>query len=388
MIIELIHNILRPRSPERLVLQSDIFDPTHYQEASGLTFATPRAAVRHFLYSKHAALYDPHSLMSLDWYRQNNPDVAQAGINPLIHFLRHGADEKRNPSPFFDTAWYLDRNPDVAASTVNPLAHYLRYGATEGRDPSPSFNGKAYLDANPDVKATGANPLVHYVRHGIAEGRRLFGGTFNLNGSLALPELQFRDFRRALLSAITKRGSGEYRGVLAVRAGELRRDEPSIGPSISVIDSRSFWADGVNVADDELVLFIGAADSIDDAGLAALTCTMAVSGRLCVFDCFYSSGGLAFPLLQPGANPAHLRAVDATFSRFAMRGDLLRQAMATYPRQERELLLSALDVIASQDDRTALVHCAAPVVETPDLSAMVSSLRGSRISEATSGSRK
>ena len=73
-----------------------------------------------------------------NWYRQRYPDVAEAGIDPLEHYLREGAAEGRNPSPFFDTNWYLAQNPDIDDSGVNPLVHYVAHGAQEGRTPVPS----------------------------------------------------------------------------------------------------------------------------------------------------------------------------------------------------------------------------------------------------------
>jgi hypothetical protein len=63
------------------------------------------------------------------WYLAQNTDVAAAGIDPLLHYLRRGPAEGRDPNPLFDTDWYLARNPDVAAAGINPLLHYLRNGA-------------------------------------------------------------------------------------------------------------------------------------------------------------------------------------------------------------------------------------------------------------------
>lgn len=74
-------------------------------------------------------------------------------------------------SGLFDKSWYLAHNPDVAQSKVNPLLHYLRYGGFEGRDPSSRFCSAFYLDTNPDVKSARINPLVHYLMYGKAEGR-------------------------------------------------------------------------------------------------------------------------------------------------------------------------------------------------------------------------
>ncbi|RDH92481.1 MAG: hypothetical protein DIZ79_03335 [endosymbiont of Lamellibrachia luymesi] len=70
------------------------------------------------------------------WYLAEYPDVAEAGIDPVQHYLRYGASEGRNPSPKFDTTFYLTTNPDIAQAEVNPLVHFLRYGKEEGRLPS------------------------------------------------------------------------------------------------------------------------------------------------------------------------------------------------------------------------------------------------------------
>ncbi len=71
----------------------------------------------------------------------------------------------------FDEEWYLSKYPDVAAAHGDALLHYLRHGAAEGRDPGPKFSSRAYLASYPEVKASGINPLVHYVRYGRAQGR-------------------------------------------------------------------------------------------------------------------------------------------------------------------------------------------------------------------------
>lgn len=74
-------------------------------------------------------------------------------------------------SGLFDAAHYLRAFPDVAAAGIPAVIHYLRHGAREGRNPGPLFDGGRYLGDNPDVGAAGANPLLHYLRHGRREGR-------------------------------------------------------------------------------------------------------------------------------------------------------------------------------------------------------------------------
>lgn len=75
-------------------------------------------------------------------------------------------------SGLFDEAWYLAQNPDVAQAGVEPALHYLRHGGFEGRDPGPNFSSAFYLAAYPDVKAARINPLVHYLLNGEREGRQ------------------------------------------------------------------------------------------------------------------------------------------------------------------------------------------------------------------------
>lgn len=76
-------------------------------------------------------------------------------------------------SGLFDADHYLRAYPDVALAGIPAVVHYLRHGAREGRNPIPLFDGGRYLIDNPDVGATGANPLLHYLRHGRREGRRI-----------------------------------------------------------------------------------------------------------------------------------------------------------------------------------------------------------------------
>lgn len=63
----------------------------------------------------------------------------------------------------FDAEFYLETYPDIKEAGLDPLEHYLRAGWKENRDPSPEFSTKSYLDANPDVAETGDNPFLYHV---------------------------------------------------------------------------------------------------------------------------------------------------------------------------------------------------------------------------------
>jgi hypothetical protein len=66
----------------------------------------------------------------------------------------------------FDAAFYLAHSPDVAEAGLDPLEHYLLFGWREGRDPCPDFSTDTYLAAFPEVAAAEVNPFVHYLTNG------------------------------------------------------------------------------------------------------------------------------------------------------------------------------------------------------------------------------
>lgn len=107
-------------------------------------------------------------LFDSGYYLERYPDVA---TDPLCHYLRHGALEMRDPSPFFRTRYYLEENPDVAAAGINPLIHFILWGGREGRNPNPYFDSRFYLETNTDVLQSGTNPLTHFLLQGLREGR-------------------------------------------------------------------------------------------------------------------------------------------------------------------------------------------------------------------------
>lgn len=62
-------------------------------------------------------------------------------------------------SDLFDEAWYLQTYSDVKKSGVNPILHYIRNGHDEGRNPSREFNTIDFVNKNPDLLRAGDNAL-------------------------------------------------------------------------------------------------------------------------------------------------------------------------------------------------------------------------------------
>lgn len=137
---------------------------------------------------------DPNPEFSTTFYLTQNADVAQAGDNPLWHYLTYGQSEGRvaKPDPdkaavvadddfsaqngsilaeFFDPIYYRYRYPESLVEELSPLDHFHRLGWRRGYNPSGSFSTLDYLSRYPDVASSGLDPLNHYVRFGRSEGR-------------------------------------------------------------------------------------------------------------------------------------------------------------------------------------------------------------------------
>lgn len=204
-----------------------------------------------------ADLLRESELFDADFYLRKNPDVRKSGVDPVLHYLRQGARDGRNPSKEFSTNAYLRRYADVARSGANPLVHYLRtgkaegrslnpgeddarmvresgffdeeyyrhfrpdlppdrdvvkhyirFGAREGLDPSEKFSTSGYLRQNPDVARTQVNPLIHYLRFGRVEGR------IAPRGALREPyvdALYAERWQAIAPMPVTRTGSGQHR---------------------------------------------------------------------------------------------------------------------------------------------------------------------------------
>ncbi|MGI6741953.1 MAG: glycosyltransferase family 2 protein [Brevefilum sp.] len=72
-------------------------------------------------------------LFDESYYLQTYPEIKQQKLPPIMHYIKHGWHEGKNPSPVFDTAYYLRENKDIRLSRINPLLHYIQFGMAEDR---------------------------------------------------------------------------------------------------------------------------------------------------------------------------------------------------------------------------------------------------------------
>lgn len=72
------------------------------------------------------------------FYRARNQDLQGLSDAQLLqHYLRAGWRERRDPSPRFSVTFYLSSYPDIAQANIDPFLHFLRHGYFEYRLPAP-----------------------------------------------------------------------------------------------------------------------------------------------------------------------------------------------------------------------------------------------------------
>ncbi|OYV35227.1 MAG: hypothetical protein B7Z81_09005 [Acidocella sp. 20-61-6] len=103
-------------------------------------------------------------LFLADWYVERHPELAKPGADQLGYFCKIGWRQGDLPNPYFDPGYYLAANPDVARAGLNPLLHYVTHGDKEGRDPCAFFHVA-------DVATAGSDPFEHFLVFGTAEAR-------------------------------------------------------------------------------------------------------------------------------------------------------------------------------------------------------------------------
>ncbi len=109
-----------------------------------------------------------------------NPDVAEAKVDPVRHFLEFGRKEgrcwQRGLPRGFVPAEYLGLNPDIAKAKADPVKHFLEFGRKEGRSWKPGlprgFDPAEYQSLNPDLGELNIDLVRHYLDFGRKEGRK------------------------------------------------------------------------------------------------------------------------------------------------------------------------------------------------------------------------
>jgi hypothetical protein len=101
------------------------------------------------------------ALVDRAFYLRRHRDVAEAGVDPVAHFVDRGWREERAPNYLFDHDFYRRAHAGMLGAEA-PVAHYLRTGERNGLRPGPYFDPVWYRASGKVPPRTGA--LAHYLR--------------------------------------------------------------------------------------------------------------------------------------------------------------------------------------------------------------------------------
>lgn len=184
-LFDFLSRIGRRNLDRALVANSIFYSDESYRDRYGLK--SHPDGVGHFCRKGWRRGYSPSEFFNSLYYLNKYPDVRRSGLNPLVHYLRYGARERRSPSPAFDVEGFCEVHRDRLAPDADPAELCLAwYGGYEwkGQVQSPgevapevvakfrkSFDEEFYRSMNPDVAESGMRMYEHFIAHGQHEDR-------------------------------------------------------------------------------------------------------------------------------------------------------------------------------------------------------------------------
>ncbi|HAA36772.1 MAG TPA: hypothetical protein DCE12_08150 [Gammaproteobacteria bacterium] len=124
-----------------------LFDRRHYlSQKPDLTDYCGNPLI-HYLKVGADSDFDPHPYFSSAYYRERYGAEIPDGTNVLEYFLSEGGHKGHHPSTRFNTSYYLEANPDIAKAGLIPLVHYLEIGFLERRFPTDQYSDWVRLQA-------------------------------------------------------------------------------------------------------------------------------------------------------------------------------------------------------------------------------------------------
>jgi len=120
----------------------------------------------HYVLHGAAEGRDPHPLFDTAYYRKRLAErdiVIPVGHNPLCFLLDTWFDNRVDSHPLFSGAFYLENNPDVADAGEVPLLHFLLHGVWEQRSPHPIYP-RTFMANDSGVAARRLNPFLTWLK--------------------------------------------------------------------------------------------------------------------------------------------------------------------------------------------------------------------------------
>ena len=171
---------------KQIIEFSKLFDKNyylkHYTEAR-LAKETP---LEHYCKIGLKENKKPNKNFDPVWYNEYYKDVKGNGVYPIIHYILFGINENRlinkkeknnyeiiKNSGLFDEEFYKKENKDLNKQNkkFDYLLHYIRFGLNENKNPNKKFDSAWYNEYYADVRTDNALPFIHYILFGMNENR-------------------------------------------------------------------------------------------------------------------------------------------------------------------------------------------------------------------------
>jgi len=127
-----VHSVIRTTLSKSNV--GALFDAEWYLNENPDVAEAKRDPLAHYLRQGANEGRAPHPLFDPKFYLKTYPEAAiGGGANALQHYLTQGWKKGYKPNPKFDPSFYLETYPDVAEAGCEPLTHFVMNGLREGR---------------------------------------------------------------------------------------------------------------------------------------------------------------------------------------------------------------------------------------------------------------
>jgi hypothetical protein len=130
--LQRVHSLIRTTLP--ISHFGALFDAQWYLRENPDVAEAKRDPLAHYLRQGANEGRAPHPLFDPKFYLTTYPEAAiGGGANALQHYLTEGWKKGYKPNPKFDPSFYLETYPDVAQAGCEPLTHFVTQGLREGR---------------------------------------------------------------------------------------------------------------------------------------------------------------------------------------------------------------------------------------------------------------
>lgn len=186
-----------PASEVSALFQEGLLDPAFFRRRYNLALSD-EAVLDHFKWNSSSDGRSYSARMNVTAYLDAYPEVEEAGVSPILHYLREGRKkgyrivphaETEKPGPMtlrlgdkglkrllstghIDADYYRSRYGNEL-SDKDVVSHFLNRSTYDGRSYSDKFDAIGYLRSNPDVIGAEYSPLWHYAVKGEEQGRAI-----------------------------------------------------------------------------------------------------------------------------------------------------------------------------------------------------------------------